>query len=172
MILPGGIVVSILFIASGVFHQTTSHERESGALLGLYRSGVSGSKLYLAKCAANSLLLFLLTLCFSVVLGIMLEPSLLAHTLELLVVLLLTVIALTALGTLLAMISALAPTREILFPVLFFPLVLPIVGAAILLLREILFDGTIDFTSFPVKLLTSAALLYLLLGSLLFEETI
>lgn len=165
---PGVIAIAILFIASGLFNQTSLVERTNEALNGLFLSGYSGTSLFLAKFLANTTILAFLTAVFIGCFGVLFEPNLLQSSLV--IVILPTLIGLSALGTLLSMISVTSAGREILFPVIFFPLVIPLLGGSVLLLREILEGGGAE--GFPLKLVWGLSVLYTALGALLFEETL
>jgi len=172
LLVPGAILVSILFLASGIFNQTALLEREEWAMVGILRSGYSGASIYLAKFFSNTLLLFALSILFITCFSVLFEPRLLLNFPSTTLGALLIVTSVSALGTLLSMISVRSERREILFPIIFFPLMIPLVGGGIFILREILLSGTIDFESFPAKLVVALCLLYPALSSLLFEEAL
>lgn len=164
---PGVITIAILFIASGLFNQISLVERTNEALHGLFLQGYSGMSLFLSKFLASTALLCFLTLIFLLGFGLLFEPALLSIGVA--AVIFPTLLGLSALGTLLSMIAVTSSGREILFPVIYFPLVIPLLGGEVLLLREILDGG--EPGGFPLKLVWGLGVLYTALGALLFEET-
>jgi heme exporter protein B len=169
---PAVLVTTTLVTACLLFNQTVRIEREEGALLGLLYAGYSGVSLYLSKVATNVLLLasigvlnlFSLTLFFEQLGG---------ERLILFAGVLLTLsLCIGALGTLLSLMSVVAPSRELLFPVLFFPLIIPVSFAALSVFQEIVRLGTLDLLSFAFTLLVVSTVIFLVVGSLLFEEAV
>jgi len=169
-LIPGMLVAGGLFVATGLFAQTALLERDGEALRGLRMAGFHPQSLFLSKLLSNLLLFVVLQLFLAFALALLFEETILRLSFEIFLLELLFGAGICALGTLLSMISALAPQREILFPILFFPLVIPICGAAIVLLHQLFDTGALELVGFPAKLLAGCAVLYTALGALLFEE--
>lgn len=169
---PGLLSISALLVVSVLFNQTALLEKEENALLGLRMSGFSGTDLFASKLIANFFLFVFLQCIFALSLGFLFEQELLKFFFQILFLESLAGVALCSLGTILSMISVVSPGREILFPVIFFPLVIPLLGAVTVLARMLFESGELDLWSFPGKLILSLAVLYTTLGALLFEEVI
>jgi len=169
---PAILTISTLFISCLLFNQTQLCEKNENAMLGLVYSGYAGATLFASKGLTNFLVLasigifelfglhfFFLELPFSLFTNFLVVSLILSFTLA-------------ALGTLLALISVVASTRELLFPVIFFPLSIPALGAALTSFREIAAHQEIDFLGFPVTVLIASAVIFTTLGALLFEEAL
>jgi heme exporter protein B len=104
-------------------------EKDRGCLDGLLLAPVDRSALYFGKMLGNLIFMFIVEAIvlpvFSLLYNINLfEPRLLA-------VILLGSLGYAAVGTLLASMSVQARTRDVLLPILLFPIVLPIIVAAV-----------------------------------------
>lgn len=164
--------LELLFASVVALHASFSFEREGEALLGLVLSGVNSSVLYLAKVVSNFLFLFLLG--FFIFCGHFLFFGLHLSSLSLQLFLLLSVVVfgVSCLGTLLSAMVSCVPARELLFSLLFYPLLVPILGAAAMLTQELFQTGSFEPSSFVFKLIVGLDFIFLLLGVILFEQLI
>jgi heme exporter protein B len=130
--LASGVVwVTILLAAVLGVNRLFAAEREGGALDGVLLAPIDRTAIYVAKAAALFLYLTALELvalpAFAVLL---LGPDLLAAFPELLAIVLLANVGLSAIGALVAGIAAEARTRELLVPLMLLPLLVPVLIAA------------------------------------------
>lgn len=159
--------VSLAFASTLGLNRSISLERENNALDGLLLAPVDRSAVFFGKTLGN--------FCFTSLVGLLLLPivSLFYQQnmlrLPLAAVLLLGVAAYTSLGTLLSALSIQARTRDILLPVLLFPLALPILIAAVEATRGLLSGQTLAELSSWVYLILAGALLFNAAGLLFFE---
>ncbi len=159
--------VSLAFASTLGLNRSISLERENNALDGLLLAPVDRSAVFFGKALGN--------FCFTSLVGLLLLPivSLFYQQnmlrLPLAAVLLLGVAAYTSLGTLLSALSIQARTRDILLPVLLFPLALPILIAAVEATRGLLSGQTLAELSSWVYLILAGALLFNAAGLLFFE---
>jgi len=161
--------VSLAFASTLGLNRSISLERENNALDGLLLAPVDRSAIFFGKALGN--------FCFTALVGLILLPivSLFYQQnmlrLPLVVVLLLGVAGYTSLGTLLSALSIQARTRDVLLPVLLYPLALPILIAAVEASRGVLSGQTLGEVSSWVYLLLAGILMFNA-GGLLFFETI
>ncbi len=128
-ITSGVLWVTFTFAGTLGLNRSMAVEKDRGCLDGLLLAPVDRSAIYFGKTAAN--LIFLL-----IVAGVVVPLYSLLYNTNLLVPGLLAVIVLGCLGyivvgTLLASMAVQARTRDILLPILLFPVVLPVLVAAI-----------------------------------------
>lgn len=126
--LAGGLLAFALLSASVLtLNESFRQEREEHGLLGLRLLGIASSAVFVGKAIANSLLLIMLgpVLILAGVVFLGLSPDLPAMG-WLALVWLLTCAGLAAPGTLYAAMSTRTSARDVLLPVLLFPLVVPI----------------------------------------------
>jgi len=134
---PGVLWVTFSFAGMLGLGRSFVREREDGCLDGLLLCPVDRSAIYVAKMVGNLLFIALMEACtlpiFFALFNLALPPLLL-------VVILLGTIGFAAVGTLFAAMMAYARARDLLLPVLFFPIVIPLLIAGVKLSAG-LFDG-------------------------------
>ncbi len=136
-IAPGVLWVTFIFAGTLVLNRAFTLEKDRGCLDGLLLLPVDRSALYLGKMLTNTLFMFLveaITLPVYVVLFDLPLPPLL------LLVVLLGTVGFAAVGTLFAAMTVHTRAREVLLPVLLFPIVVPVIVAAVKLSAGLL-DG-------------------------------
>jgi heme exporter protein B len=134
---PGVLWVAISFAGMLGLARSFVLERDQGCLDGLLLCPVDRSVLYLGKMLSNLIFLSLTEL---ILLPLYLALFNLAFKPLLLPVLVLGTLGFAAVGTLLSALTAQVRAREILLPILLFPIVLPVLIAAIRLTAGV-FDG-------------------------------
>ncbi len=124
-------VLWTLFAFAGTLglNRSLSMERENQCLEGLLLAPVDRGALYLGKALANLVFLFITAAIVIPVYSALYNVSLL-HP-GFLLVLFLGFVGYIAVGTLIATMTVQARTRDILLPLLLFPLILPIIVAAV-----------------------------------------
>lgn len=105
-------------------------EREAGGLTGLALAPIDRGSIYLGKALGNFFLLLVAGLVLLPLIAILLGTRGLAPTWLLPLVLLLGVAGIAAIGTLCAAIASRTRAREVLLPILMFPLLAPLLIAA------------------------------------------
>jgi heme exporter protein B len=128
----GGMLwVTFLFGALLGLNRSFAQEKDEGCLDGLLLCPVDRVTIFLAKTAANLVLLLAIQVVAVPVFTLFfVERSYLADLPLLLAVVLLADLGICALGTLLATISMNSRARDLLLPVLFLPLIVPVLIAA------------------------------------------
>ena len=167
--LPG--LLWLGFILSGLlaFGRTFLVERENDCWEGLVLSPGDKSAIYLGKLAGNVLVMILvevvLLVLFAVFFGLDFTPVLPA----LAAVLALGTFGLASVGTLFGAITAQMRARELLFPVLLLPAVVPVLLASVSATQTVLAGEPLADAAAWLKLLAAADLVYLVVGVLTFE---
>lgn len=105
-------------------------EREAGGLTGLALAPIDRGSIYLGKAIGNFLLLLVAGVVLFPLIAILLGTRGLAPTWLLPVTILLGVAGIAAIGTLCAAIASRTRAREVLLPILMFPLLAPLLIAA------------------------------------------
>jgi len=160
--------VSLAFASTLGLNRSISQERESSALDGLLLAPTDRSAIFIGKNLGN--------FCFTSLVGLVLLPmfSLFYQQnmlkLNLILVMLLGISAYTSLGTLLSALSIQARTRDVLLPVLLFPLALPILIAAVEASRGLLSGQSLNDVSNWLYLILAGVLLFNAAGLLFFES--
>ena len=137
--LPG--VIWIVFLMSGVLGLSKSfvHEMETGCMGGLLLAPVDRSVLFLGKMLANTLFLLFTQLLFIPLCLFFFEIEV-RNWLELLMVLFFGTVGFSSLGTLLTAMTSTLRGKEMLLPILIFPLMVPSL-LCVVRLTDFLFFG-------------------------------
>lgn len=169
---PGALWVSIAFVGTLVFSRTFERERDGEALAGLILTpGVTGALFY-AKLVANVLLMGVVQLVLVPAILLTFHASAHATLVPLILVLAAGTLGYAALGTVLAAALASIRMREVLLPLLLFPLAIPLLIAGVrshaLLLQAGAPDGWTDWLSIMIAF----DVLFVLLARWLFIEAV
>ena len=126
---PGILWVAFAFAGVLAMNRAFVREREQGGLEGLLLTPVSRDAIFLGKAAASFVFMLLVEMVLLPVFAALLNFSALSLTLILTIVL--ATLGFTLVGTLFSAIAVQTRSREILLPVLFFPVILPILVGAV-----------------------------------------
>lgn len=161
--------ISLAFASTLGLNRSVSLERENNAFDGLLLAPVDRSAIFFGKYLSNFLFTFLVAGLLLPVFTLFYQQNM--FNLTLILVIFLGVAAYTSLGTLLAALSIQARTRDILLPILLYPLALPVLIAAVEASRGVLSGQTIHDLRSWFFLLLACVILFNATG-LMFYETI
>lgn len=169
---PGVLWIIFLFCSVLGLNYSYAAEEEQGGLTGLVLSGVDPGAIYLAKCASNFIFL---TLLYSLVLiahGVLFGVQYYQYFFPLVAIAALFGLGFAALGTLLAGIAVCSRAREVLLPLMLFPISLPLVAGSIFSCRSVLAGAGIEVTNFWFLLICGFDVISLVLCWALFEHVL
>ena len=126
---PGIIWVTFAFAATLAMNRSFVREMEQGGLAGLLLSPVSRDAIFLGKALGSFLFMLLVEAALLPVFGALLNFSVLSFTLVLTIAM--ATLGFALVGTLFSAIAVQTRSREIMLPVLFFPVILPVIIAAV-----------------------------------------
>lgn len=126
---PGILWVCFAYAATLAMNRAFVREQEAGALEGMLLAPVSRDAVFLAKAATSFLFMLLIEAALLPAYAVMLGFSALSWTLG--ATILLATLGFSLVGTLFSALAAQTRSREIMLPVLFFPIVLPVILAAV-----------------------------------------
>ena len=126
---PGILWVAFAFAATLAMNRSFIREQEQGGLDGLLLSPVSRDAIFLAKAATSFLFMLVVEAALLPVYAVLLQFSAFSFTLVLTIVL--ATLGFALIGTLFSALAAQTRSREIMLPVLFFPIVLPVIIGAV-----------------------------------------
>ena len=162
---PGLLWIAFAFSGTIGLEHTLSLEREMGGMEGLLLAPMDRGVIYIAKLAANTLFMFLaeiITLPFFVV---FFNADILSFLPDLLLLNLIATIGFCSVGTLLVAVTAQTRLRGVILPVLLFPIIVPILLAAVEGTAAI-FRG--DPATTPIRILTAFDLIFVTVSFLIF----
>lgn len=161
----------VAFIFAGILGlgRSIALERDRGSLDGLLLCPIDHGLLYLGKLGSNLIFILLVEIIALPVFGAMFNLP--VYRPLLLLSLFLGTLGFAAVGTLLSVMAAGTRAREILFPVLLFPVAVPVIIATVRLCTLILTGETTGVSSW-LNLLGGFDLVYLVIAYLVFERVV
>lgn len=164
----------IIFVFSGALslNQTFLPERENGALNAVILALGDATSLYLAKFTTNFLFLILMQLFTVITLGVFWSLDLISILGPLMLVVALTAFGFSALGTILSAIAVAVPSREVILPIVLFPLLVPLLAGAVSVSHGLLRYAEFDYQGFWFVLICVFDVVFFTLALLLFNSAI
>lgn len=167
---PGVLWIIFFFAGSIALNQSFVFEHENQALMGLLSGSKRQGLFFLSKVLVNISCLFGIQVGVLIIHGLLFPVPVFAHLPALLFLCLLGAIGLSTLGTVLSAIATATPGREILLPLLLFPLCLPLLAAEVLLMRYALLGRTWEWLTDPWMAVLIICDIIALLGAYLASE--
>lgn len=168
-IASGMIWLLFFFTAVLIFNHSVATERETGALWGVLFAKVDPAILFLSKVITSLIVLLVAHAIGVCSFSLLFEGGLYRHLLQLEGIALLAGIGFVPLGVFLGTLAAALPSKELMMPLLLYPLSVPILLGAVGLTRDLLVAGTISFLSPAAVCLVVAGVIFGTLGCVLFE---
>lgn len=126
---PGILWVAFAFAGTVAMSRAFIREREQGGLEGLLLSPVSRDAIFLGKALASFLFMLLVEMTLLPIFAALFGFS--ALSLALIATIVLATLGFAVVGTLFSAIAVQTRSREIMLPVLFFPIILPVIIGAV-----------------------------------------
>jgi heme exporter protein B len=167
--LPGLLWLGFILAGLLAFGRTFLVERENDCWEGLVLTPGDKSAIYLGKLAGNVLLMAVVEAVLLVLFAIFFSLDFTGVLPALSLVLALGTLGLAAVGTLFGAITAQLRARELLFPVLLLPAVVPVLLGSVSATQVLLSGQPLGDAAPWLKLLAAADLVYLVVGLLTFE---
>ena len=166
---PGILWVAITFAGILGLNRSFIYEVDQGCLLGLLLCPVDHYMLYLGKMLGNFFFMIVMEIIIIPLMIILFNLNILNIIFPLALIIFLGTLGFAAVGTLLSAISVNTRAREILLPILLFPIAIPVLLAAVKATGSLINEGTFASAESWVKILTGFDIIFLVLSSLLFE---
>jgi len=159
--------ITLAFASTLGLNRSVSLERESAALDGLLLAPVDRSAIYFGKALSNFGFTFLVALTLLPVFSLFYQQNM--FNLSLVLIIALGIGAYTSLGTLLAALSIQTRTRDVLLPILLYPLALPVLIASVEASRGVLSGQSIPELQSWFYFLSACNILFAASGLMFFE---
>ncbi len=169
---PGILWVAITFAGTLGLNRSFINEQENSCLQGLMLAPIDRGAIFLGKFLGNLLFMLLIELFIFPIFVVFFNISVWAVLPQMVLVALLATTGFASVGTLLAGMSASTKTREVLLPVLFFPLVVPVIIAAVKATGRLIKGDPLLQLAGWLKLLTAFDIIFLVISFLTFEFVI
>jgi len=135
---PGILWVAFLFSGTLGLNRSFVLEKENGCLMGLMLTPADRTAIYFGKLISNLVFLSIMELFILPLFMIFFNIDILEHLLSLLLVIFLGTLGFCSLGTLLSSLASNLKTREIMLPILLYPLLTPIVIGVVRMTGQVL----------------------------------
>lgn len=169
---PGILWVAITFAGILGLNRSFIYEVDQGCLLGLLLCPVDHYMLYLGKMLGNFFFIVIMEVVIIPLMIIMFNLNILTILLPLGLIIFLGTLGFAAVGTLLSAISVNTRAREILLPILLFPIAIPVLLAAVKATSTLINSGTFAETQSWIKILAGFDIIFMVISSLLFEYVV
>lgn len=168
---PGILWIAFTFAGMLGLSRSFSVEKEEGCLEGLKLCPVERSEIYNGKVVSNAVLMVLVEIT-TIPLFIVLFNYDIKNIPGLTLVVLLGTAGFIFVGTLLSALTVNTRTREILLPVILFPVLLPVIITAVSSTRVMLSSGDISEILGELQILVAYDIIFFIVAQLVFEYTI
>ena len=135
---PGILWVAFLFAGTMGLNRSFMLEKENGCLEGLILTPADRTAIYFGKLISNLIFLLVMELFILPLFMIFFNIDLISFIGPLLVVIFMGTLGFCAIGTLLSSLSSNLKTREIMLPILLYPVIVPVVIAVVRMTGQIL----------------------------------
>jgi heme exporter protein B len=169
---PGILWVAITFAGILGLNRSFIYEVDQGCLQGLLLCPVDHYMLYLGKTIGNFFFMVIMEIIIVPLMIILFNLNIMHILLPLFVIILLGTLGFAAVGTVLSAISVNTRAREILLPVLLFPIAIPILLAAVKATGAVINEGTFASAQSWIRILIGFDIIFLVISSLLFEYVV
>jgi heme exporter protein B len=161
----------ISFLLSGILslNKSFQQEKENGCIHALLVSPVSRGSIFLGKMSATIIFILIVQGLVIPVFGILFNSLAISFFPQLVLLSLLASLGFASLGTLLAGLTSDIRFKEILLPLLLFPLLVPLLLACVRLSQDILNGGGLLASADWIRLLIGFDLIFLIISYLTFE---
>lgn len=171
-ITPGILWLIFLFLGVTVLNYAFQHERENSALEGVVLSPVLPGAIFCAKFVFTFSYLFVLQALTVFVHALIFGVEMTGYLPGLLLVTFLVTLGFVAVGIPLAAGSSVFKSRDVVLPLILFPLCLPLMASAVFLSRGVLDGVMFSATDFWFSVLIVQDVVFLALSYVLFEYAI
>jgi heme exporter protein B len=169
---PALLWLAFLFTGTLGLAQLFQAERENHCLDALLLSPLDRGALFLAKVSFNLVVMILVELVVMPLFWVLFSLRLWQVLPSLFAIVLLGTVGFCVLGTLMAAITLRARARELLLPLVLFPLMIPVILATIRCMEAVLRAGDLGDTAAWLRLLLGFDVIFLTLGILTFDRVI
>lgn len=167
--IPGFLWLTYFFVAALGLLRSFGHEKDLEAYSLLLSAPISRSTIYLGKTAAFTVFLLMAQLISLPLFGLFLDVPLLTAPIAIALIVLLSDLAIAAVGNMIAGMSLRSPAGETLLPILLFPLLTPLLIAASKATGSALSGSVVAEYDKWLMLLVTYAGVFLIAGTLIFD---
>jgi len=171
LLAPGMLWIAFTFAGMLGLSRSFAGEKEEGCLEGLKLCPVDRSEIYNGKVVSNAVLMFLMEITTIPIFVVLFNYDI-KNLMGLALVVILGTFGFIFVGTLLSALTVNTRTREILLPVILFPVLIPVILSAVTATKIMLSSGGISEIAGELQILAVYDIIFFILAQLVFEYTI
>lgn len=171
-IAPGILWIAFTFAGMLGLSLSFASEMEEGCLDGLKLCPVDPSTIYLGKVVSNLVIMFMIEAIIVPLFIVLFNFSDVKGLAGLIVIILLGTIGFILVGTLFSALTVNMRTREILLPVILFPIIIPLIMSSVMATQKVLSTGDLFSAIDEIRLLVVYDLVFFIAAQLVFEYVI
>lgn len=171
LLAPGMLWIAFTFAGMLGLSRSFAGEKEEGCLEGLKLCPVERAEIYNGKVISNAVLMFLMEITTIPIFVVLFNYDL-KNIPGLTLVIILGTFGFIFVGTLLSALTVNTRTREILLPVILFPVLIPVILSAVTATGKLLLSGDIFEISGELQILAIYDIIFFVVAQLVFEYTI
>jgi heme exporter protein B len=171
LLAPGMLWIAFTFAGMLGLSRSFAGEKEEGCLEGLKLCPVERAEIYNGKVISNAVLMFLMEITTIPIFVVLFNYDL-KNIPGLTLVIILGTFGFIFVGTLLSALIVNTRTREILLPVILFPVLIPVILSAVTATGTLLSSGDIFEISGEIQILAIYDIIFFVVAQLVFEYTI
>jgi heme exporter protein B len=172
LLAPGMLWIAFTFAGMLGLSRSFAGEKEEGCLDGLKLCPVDRSDIYNGKVLSNAVLMFLMEIITVPVFAGLFSYYDIKNVAGMVLVIILGTLGFIFVGTLLSALTVNTRMRELLLPVILFPILIPLIQVAVIATGKMLTTGDISEISGELQILAVYDIIFFILAQLLFEYTI
>ncbi len=169
---PAVLWITFLFSGSIGLSRSYSLEKESEAIKGLLLAPVDRSLIYMGKFFSNLIFLLIIEIITIPIFIILFNYDFSIKIIEIMLVIFLGTIGFSTVGTLFSAISLNTRLREVLLPILYFPIIIPVLLNAVRITTSLLSGESLSSNSSSLQVLIAFDIIFFSAGILLYEYVI
>ena len=144
-------------------------EKEGNSILGILLTPTDRSLIFFGKMFSNAIFVFIVELLILPMFVLFFNYDLGHFLIPLLLIVFLGTIGFVAVGTLFSAMALNTKLREVLLPILIFPIIIPVIVSSVKLSAAILSDNPITQSGSALQVLVSFDVIFLVVCSIVFE---
>ncbi|MCL7412112.1 MAG: heme exporter protein CcmB [ANME-2 cluster archaeon] len=171
-IAPGILWIAFTFAGMLGLSRSFAGEKEDGCLDGLKLCPVDPGVIYLGKVTSNLVIMFMIEVIIVPLFMVLFNFTDIQSLTGLGIVILLGTLGFILVGTLFSALTVNMRTREILLPVILFPIIIPLIMSAVLATQKVLTSSNIMDAADELRLLMVYDVVFFIAAQLMFEYVI
>jgi len=171
LLAPGMLWIAFTFAGMLGLSRSFAGEKEEGCLEGLKLCPADRSEIYNGKVLSNAVLMFLMEMATLPIFVVLFSYDI-KNIPGLIVVIILGTLGFIFVGTLLSALTVNTRTREILLPVILFPVLIPVILSAVTATGTMLANGDFSDVAGELQILIVYDIIFFVVAQIVFEYTI